>query len=73
MTYGEWEPLRCEQANQEIQNRLRSLPFSEDQREARAALFQHFTDGMAIKYQGDRSWRAIYDELLEDLEKTLEK
>ncbi|MDR3241582.1 MAG: hypothetical protein LBT37_05370 [Lactobacillaceae bacterium] len=65
MTYGEWETLRVQQANEMVQAKLSDL--TPEQQVTIAQLFNTLSEGMAVKYQGAKSWNAIYDDLLESV------
>ncbi|MDR3190601.1 MAG: hypothetical protein LBT80_05270 [Lactobacillaceae bacterium] len=62
MTYGEWETLRVQQANEMIHSKLPT------DNPAVAALFDTLSTGMAVKYKGAKSWNAIYEDLLASIE-----
>ena len=67
MTYGQWEALRCAQANKAVQSKIDALAVDAPRKAQIKRFFDSFTDGMRIKYtQGARSWGQIYGELLDD-------
>lgn len=67
MTYNEWETLRSWQANQKIQEQISALAADEQKKAALSKLFAEFTEGMRIKYLGQKSWTSIYEDLLNNL------
>lgn len=67
MNYNEWETLRSKQANIMIQARINSLPLQNIEKEKLKKLFDQFTEGMRIKYLGQKSWNSLYEELLNNL------
>ncbi|OXN00155.1 hypothetical protein [Bifidobacterium vansinderenii] len=70
MTYGEWEALRCAQANAGIKAKVDELTVSDEAKAEIKGFFDSFTDSMTVKYiQGKRSWGQIYDELFADFSK----
>lgn len=71
MTYNQWETLRSFQANQMIQEKIASLTLAPEVKTQMSALFDHFTEGMRIKYLGQKSWTSLYEDLLQDIEKSL--
>ena len=71
MTYNQWETLRSWQANQMIQEKIAALTLAPEVKTQVSALFENFTEGMRIKYLGQKSWTSLYEDLLQDIEKAL--
>lgn len=71
MTYNQWETLRSWQANQMIQEKIAALTLAPEVKAQVSALFENFTEGMRIKYLGQKSWTSLYEDLLQDIEKAL--
>lgn len=68
MTYGEWEALRCRQANSGIRAKVDALDLDATVKSEIISFFDSFTEDMNIKYlQGKRSWQQLYDELFDEL------
>lgn len=67
MTYNEWETLRSKQANQQIQAKIKELAIDSEEKAKLEKIFTDFTEGMRIKYLGQKSWTSIYEDLFENL------
>lgn len=71
MSYNQWETLRSQQANDAIQEKIGESTLEQPIKNQIANLFNDFNQGMAVKYQGKKSWNAIYEELLANIEQLL--
>lgn len=67
MNYNEWETLRSQQANRMIQTKINKLSLNDLEKERLKFVFNQFTEGMRIKYLGQKSWNSLYLELLDHL------